>query len=195
MSELSTHVDPAAPPAQRNRLGLVTVVVGCLLMAAMWGYYLFVADDTGVYQLQDRTWRETAAPICAAATIDRLQLVDTSQGFITDPTDEQMRQRAELVDRSTDVLERMVDDITAIPVDNDRDRQVLEVFEANYRLVISDRRRYAERLRSGDSSPFNETVVAGGPVSNVVTDFTAGVKGNAVQECSPPYDLADTRQP
>jgi hypothetical protein len=171
------------------------VVIGCLLMVAMWGYYLFVADDTGVYQLQDRTWRETAAPICAQATIDRLRLVDTSQGFITDPTDEQMRQRAELVDRSTDVLERMVDDITAIPVDNDRDRQVLEVFEENYRLVISDRRRYAERLRNGDPSPFNETVVAGGPVSNVVTDFTAGVKGNAVQACSPPYDLADTRQP
>jgi hypothetical protein len=166
-----------------------------MLMAAMWGYYLFVADDTGIYQLQDRTWRDTAAGICEQATLDRLQLVDTSQGFITEPTIDQMRQRADLVDRATNVLEQMVDDITAIPVDNDRDREILAVFEENYRLVIDDRRRYAQRLRSGDASPFNETVVAGGPVSNVVTDFTAGVKGNAVQACSPPYDLANTRQP
>lgn len=188
-------IAPLPTRPRRSRLGILAVAVGCALMAAMWGYYLFIADDTGIYQLQDRTWRTSAAGICEQATLDRLQLVDTSQGFITEPTIDQMRQRADLVDRATDVLERMVDDITAIPVDNDRDREILAVFEENYRLVIDDRRRYAERLRSGDSSPFNETVVAGGPVSNVVTDFTAGVKGNAVQACSPPYDLANTRQP
>jgi hypothetical protein len=190
-----TITTPPVTPPRRSRLGLAAVAVGCVLMAAMWGYYLFVADDTGIYQLQDRTWRAQAAGICEQATLDRLQLVDTSQGFITEPTIDQMRQRADLVDRATDVLEQMVDDITAIPVDNDRDREILGVFEENYRLVIGDRRRYAERLRSGDASPFNETVVAGGPVSNVVTDFTAGVKGNAVQACSPPYDLPNTRQP
>lgn len=190
-----TITTPPVTPPRRSRLGLAAVAVGCVLMAAMWGYYLFVADDTGIYQLQDRTWRAQAAGICEQATLDRLQLVDTSQGFITEPTIDQMRQRADLVDRATDVLEQMVDDITAIPVDNDRDREILGVFEENYRLVIGDRRRYAVRLRSGDASPFNETVVAGGPVSNVVTDFTAGVKGNAVQACSPPYDLPNTRQP
>lgn len=189
----TTTLPPTRPP--RSRLGLIAVGIGCVLMAAMWGYYLFAADDTGIYRLQDRSWSAAAIPVCEQATLERLQLVDTSDGFITDPTVEQMRERADIVDRATDVLERMVDDITAIPVDNARDREILGVFEENYRLVIGDRRRYAERLRSGDASPFNETVVAGGPVSNVVTDFTAGVKGNAVQACSPPYDLADTRQP
>jgi hypothetical protein len=32
-------------------------------------------------------------------------------------------------------------------------------------------------------------VVAGGPVTNVVADFTAGVKGNDVPACTPPGEL------
>ena len=100
-----------------------------------------------------------------------------------------MQQRADIVDRATDILETMLDDIMAIPVDNDRDRQLLDVFDENYRIVIDDRRRYTASLRAGDLVPYTETVVAGGPVSNVVLDFTAGVKGNDVPACSPPGEL------
>jgi hypothetical protein len=133
--------------------------------------------------------------VCEQAYLDRMALVDTSQGFITDPTPEQMAVRAEIVDHATDVLETMLDDIVTIEVDNDRDRQILAVFDEYYRMVIADRRRYADQLRAGDATTFSESVVLGGPVSNVVTDFTAGVKGNGVPACTPPHDLADTRQP
>lgn len=180
---------------RRNPFGLVAVVAGCLLMAAMWGYYFFVASDEGVYQLTDTSWRQAAEPICAAAQEERLALADTSSGFIEEPTLEQMVQRADIVDRATDIVEEMLDSIAAIPVATDRDRAVLEVFEENYRLVIADRRRYTANLREGDASRYTETVVAGGPVTNVVSDFTAGVKGNNVPACSPPRELANIREP
>jgi hypothetical protein len=161
----------------------------CALMAAMWVYYFFFATEQGVYQLEDTTWREKAAPICAAAQDERLQLADTAEGYITNPTPEQMRQRADIVDTATGILEGMLDDIVAIPVATDRDRALLGVFEENYRLVLADRRRYTGELRAGNLVPYTETVVGGGPVSNVVLDFTAGVKGNDVPACSPPGEL------
>lgn len=165
------------------------LAVLCALMAAMWVYYFFFATEQGVYQLEDSTWREKAAPICQAAQAERLQLADTSEGYITNPTAEQMRQRADIVDRATDILEAMLDDIMAIPVATDRDRALLTVFDENYRIVLQDRRRYTGELRSGTLVPYTETVVGGGPVSNVVLDFTAGVKGNDVPSCSPPGEL------
>jgi hypothetical protein len=83
----------------------------------------------------------------------------------------------------------MLTDIVAIPVATDRDRELLGIFEDNYRIVIADRHRYAASLRKGERVQYSETVVAGGPVSNVVLDFTAGVKGNDVPDCSPPGEL------
>lgn len=180
---------------RRNPIGLIAVILGCLLLTAMWGYYFFAASNEGIYQLDDTSWREAAAPICAAAQEQRLALTDTTGGFIAEPTLEQMVQRADIVDRATDIVEDMLDAIVAIPVATERDRAVLEVFEENYRLVIADRRRYTAHLRDGDASRYTETVVAGGPVTNVVSDFTAGVKGNNVPACSPPRELANIREP
>mgnify|MGYP003348016988 CR=1 FL=1 len=145
-----TVVDEPITP-KRGRLwvrALLTVL--CALMAAMWGYYFFFASDQGVYQLQDEQWRLQAAPICQAAQAERAALADTTEGYIEQPTPEQMQQRADIVDRATDILETMLDDIMAIPVDNDRDRQLLDVFDENYRIVIDDRRRYTASLRAGD---------------------------------------------
>ena len=79
--------------------------------------------------------------------------------------------------------------VVAIPVAGEKDQIRMQVFEENYRIIIEDRRRYTASLRAGDLVPYTETVVGGGPVSNVVTDFTAGVKGNDVPECSPPGEL------
>lgn len=165
------------------------IAVLCLLCAGMWGYYLFFAPEQGVYQLQDTTWRERAQPICVAAQAERQSLADIAEGYIANPTPEQMAERADIVEKATDILERMLDDIVALPVDNDRDRELIGIFDENYRLILDDRRRYLGELRAGKLVPYTETVVAGGPVSNVVLDFTAGVRGNEVPECSPPGEL------
>jgi hypothetical protein len=173
----------------------VKVVLGvlCALMAAMWFYYFVTyvrhGSDPGIYQLEDTTWREKAGPICQSAQDERALLVDKTEGYIDNPTPEQMTQRADIVDKATDIVEKMLDDIVAIPVATDRDRELLRIFEENYRIVIGDRRRYTASLRAGNLVPYTETVVAGGPVTNVVADFTAGVKGNDVPACTPPGEL------
>jgi hypothetical protein len=173
----------------------VKVVLGvlCALMAAMWFYYFVTyvrhGSDPGIYQLEDTTWREKAGPVCQSAQDQRALLVDKTEGYIANPTPEQMAQRADIVDKATDILDQMVTDLVAIPVNNENDVSRLEVFDTNYRIVLSDRRRYTASLRRFELVPYSETLVAGGPVSNVVLDFTAGVKGNDVPECSPPGEL------
>lgn len=171
------------------------LVVLCLLTAGMWVFYFFFASDRGIYQLDDATWRVHAKPICVAAYDERLQLVDKTGGYIAHPTVEQMRQRADIVDHATDIVGKMLDDIVAVPVASDRDRALLKVFADNYRIIINDRRRYAAGLRAGKLVTYNETLVAGGPVTNVVLDFTAGVKGNDVPDCSPPGELGGDVRP
>lgn len=167
----------------------VILLLCCAVIASMWVYYFFFATDRGVYQMEDKSWRVAAHKICAAASQEREALADTSGGYIAHPTHEQMVQRADIVDKATDILDRMVTDLVAIPVNNENDVSRLEVFETNYRIVLSDRRRYTASLRRFELVPYSETLVAGGPVSNVVLDFTAGVKGNDVPECSPPGEL------
>ncbi|MFI0524785.1 MAG: hypothetical protein ACH37H_01665 [Ilumatobacteraceae bacterium] len=165
------------------------LVLCCAVVASMWIYYFFFATDEGVYQLQDKSWRVAAEQVCSAASAEREALTDTSDGYIAKPTDEQMVQRADIVDKATDILERMLDDLVAIPVDNEDDATRVEFFAENYRIVLADRRRYTASLRRFELVPYSETVVGGGPVTNVVLDFTAGVKGNDVPECSPPGEL------
>jgi hypothetical protein len=192
---MNTAVLERETPAPRRGRTWVKAVLAvlCLLMAAMWAYYFVTyirhGKDPGVYQLADENWRLEAKPICVAAQAERAKLADTTGGLITNPTLEQMQQRADIVDKSTAILDTMLTDIVAIPVATDRDRELLGIFEDNYRIVIADRHRYAASLRKGERVQYSETVVAGGPVSNVVLDFTAGVKGNDVPDCSPPGEL------
>lgn len=184
--------DIATPnPQIRPGRTWVKVLLSILLVltASMWVYYFFFASEQGVYQLEDETWRLQAKPICQAAQDERAKLEDTSEGYIENPTPEQMLQRADIVDEATAIVEQMLNDIVAIPVAGENDQIRMQVFEENYRIILEDRRRYTASLRAGELVAYTETVVGGGPVSNVVTDFTAGVKGNDVPECSPPGEL------
>ncbi|MDO9174614.1 MAG: hypothetical protein Q7V62_07395, partial [Actinomycetota bacterium] len=145
---------PVEPPHTPTRGWVKAILVfGCLLMAAMWIYYFAFASDKGVYQMEDTSWRVAAEKICADATARREALTDIEGGYIENPTEEQMLQRADIVDESTLILEQMLDQLVAIPVDNDNDRDRLAVFEENYRLVLADRRRYTETLRRFELRP------------------------------------------
>lgn len=187
MTATATTPNPQLTPGRTWVKALLAVLL--LLTASMWVYYFFFASEQGVYQLEDENWRLQAKPICQAAQDERAKLEDTSGGYITNPTPEQMAQRADIVDEATDIVEQMLNDIVAIPVAGEKDQIRMQVFEDNYRIILEDRRRYTASLRAGELVPYTETVVGGGPVSNVVTDFTAGVKGNDVPECSPPGEL------
>lgn len=189
MSDLLTAgVDDPAPQGERRPRRWVKVLLGviCALIAAMWVYAFGFASKEGVYFVSQKTWRTSAEQICAEATRQRVALADTSGGYIEHPTHEQMLQRADIVDRATAIVAKMVDDLEALPLTSTKDRDRVAVFVKYYRVIIDDRHAYTARLRAFDLAPYRETVVAGSPVTNTVTDFTTG---NGIPHCMPPGEL------
>lgn len=179
--------EPALEPERTPRRWVKMVLAAiCAGLAAMWVYAFVFAPKEGVYFVTDKAWRMSAEEICTAATRQREALADTTQGYITDPTHEQMLQRADIVDQATDILEGMINDIEALPLSGDKDRQRVAVFVKYYRVIIGDRRAYTTRLRNFQLEPYRETLVDRSPVTNTVTDFTTG---NAIPHCMPPGEL------
>jgi hypothetical protein len=179
--------EPQPPRSPMAKLAFVVISVAVVGIAAMWVYAFVFASRQGVYRIEDDAWRANAQQVCAAAQDQRLELADLSEGVITDPTAAQLAQRAGIIDQATDILEQMVDDVVAFPLTDDRDQQLETVWECHYRTLLQDRREHAEQLRSGSNDPFVETVVGGGPVTNVITDFTSG---NDIKACGPPADMS-----
>ena len=175
-----------APTPQRRRWVRPLLVLVCALIAAMWVYAFAFAPRRGVYFVTDESWRTSADQICAATQQQRLALVDVTQGYISNPTHEQMIQRADIVDRATDLLDGMIDDVAALPLADADNRERVAIFVKYYRVIISDRRAYTARLRNFELEPYRETLVHRSPVTNTVIDFTTG---NAIPHCMPPGEL------
>jgi hypothetical protein len=179
-------IDTAVVIEPKRRWIKAVLMLICALIAAMWVYAFIFAPKQGVYFVTDKNWRTSADRICASAEQRRLALADTTQGYIKNPTHEQMLQRADIVDRATDTIEGMINDVAALPLAGSDDRDRVAVFMKYYRQIIADRRAYTTRLRAFDLQPYRESLVKGGPVTNVVIDFTTG---NAIQHCMPPGEL------
>lgn len=187
MTETAVEAEPdlTAAPKRRRWVRAMLVVV-CALIAAMWVYAFIFAPRGGVYFVTDKSWRTSADRICAGAEQQRLALVDITQGYISNPTHEQMTQRADIVDRATDLVDGMVNEIEALPLAGADDRERVTIFVKYYRVIIDDRRAYTARLRTFDLEPYRETLLHGSPVTNTVIDFTTG---NAIPHCMPPGEL------
>lgn len=188
----STPVSPGRPPADAParstgalaaRIGLTVIV---LLLIAMWVYAFGFAEKKGVYVLDDDSWGERAQDICERYEAERRALVDTDAGYIANPTNEQMIERADVVDRATDLLEAELAEMVAVMPTSDRDRQLVEEYRGYFEIMIADRRAYTERLRAFELGPYLETKVDGGPVTNVLLDFA---NGNRMPACRPPGEL------
>jgi hypothetical protein len=176
-------VVPSEPKTKRWVKVLLAVI--CLLIAAMWVYAFVFAPKSGVYFVTDKAWRQSADQLCANAEQQRLALVDTTQGYITNPTHEQMTQRADIVDRATAIVGKMVDDVQALPLDGAENRTRVDIFVKYYRQIVADRLAYTARLRSFQLEPYRETLVNKEPVSNIVIAFTTA----NVPKCLPPGEL------
>ncbi|MCU1361956.1 MAG: hypothetical protein JWN99_3245, partial [Ilumatobacteraceae bacterium] len=150
----------------------IVLIVVCLLILAMWVYAFGFASKKAAYRVDDAAWRQRAQTICKEYEAKRLELVDTAQGYIAQPTHAQMLQRADVVDKATDILEDELAQVIAVQPADPRDRSLIAQYAGYYRTVFGDRRAYTERLRAFDLQPYGETLIDGGPVSNLLTDFT-----------------------
>ncbi|MCB1001282.1 MAG: hypothetical protein KDB40_18465 [Acidimicrobiales bacterium] len=183
MSAPTTSRGPLTRAQVAVRVGLTVVV---LAIVAMWVYAFGFAEKQGVYVLDDEAWTERAEEICDRYEQQRIALADTDEGYIENPTEEQMLQRADIVDRATDLLEAELAEVFAVLPASARDQEIALEYRGYYETLIGDRRAYTARLRAFELAPYYETVVDGGPVTNMLLDFTTA---NRMKRCAPPGEL------
>lgn len=166
-------------------LGRLALGIVMSLIVVMWVYGLFFASKESVNKFGDEEWAARAQARCET-TKQRLRgLADMRR--LDAVGAEALSLRASIVDRATDELSSMLDDITrTYPVD-DKGRAILPLWEDEYRRYIADRRDYATALRTGDNSPFAESTFENLPLSERLGTFA---RDNRMPSCAPPMDLS-----
>jgi hypothetical protein len=186
-SDIGTTADGRAdaPPRTRRMLVRVVALIGAATFAAFWTWALFFASKEPVNRIGDAAWTQRAEQICVAADAERLQLADFR--VMQEATPELVRERADIVDRATDVLARMLDDVVAVAPTDAKGQDVIPQWEADYRAYLGSRRVFADTLRdTGVNSAFYEPDADGIPVSEKLETFAAD---NGMATCAPPRDL------
>lgn len=151
------------------------LVVGLLIFATFWIWALFFASKSAVNKIDDRAWAERAEAICDAVEVELAQLELQASP--------DLEIRADLVVTSTDLLSTMLDDLEAVEPDDEKGKAIIPDWIADYRTLLDDRYRYAERLRAGDDVAFTETAVRGVPITERIETFAGD---NEMPSCAPP---------
>lgn len=178
------HDDVPAHGGRRLFLRCLALV-GAALFIAFWTWALFFSSKEAINRIEDRAWAERAESICAAATIERMALSDFRE--LDEAGPELIAERAQVIDRATDILEGMLNDVVAVAPTDPKGIEIVPLWEADYRIFIEDRRSYANELRAaGKNLPFYETAITI-PISEKVATFAGD---NSMPSCSPPSDLS-----
>lgn len=164
------------------RFALGTIM---FLITAMWIYGLFFASKESINKIGDEKWAARAQSRCEISKQRLRDLADLRR--IDSVAGDALAQRATIVDRATDELQAMLDDIVAAVPSDDKGRAIVPLWEAEYRRYIVDRREYAEDLRAGDNSPFAESTFENLPLSERLGTFA---RDNRMPSCAPPIDLS-----
>jgi len=159
-----------------------TCIVGLL---AMWIYAFGFASKESVNKIEDQAWADRAEGICNQAETQRLALADLRQ--ISDAGVNALTERAEIIDKATDTLERAINVISEIEPTDAKGKAIVPLWISDYRQLIVDRREYANQLRNGENVPFSETMIEGLPISEKISTFAAD---NRMTSCKVPMDLS-----
>lgn len=189
MSSMPPHVEPDQRGAAKLWSVRTLLAVMVLGFAAFWTWALFFASKEAVNRIGDRGWAERADAVCDEANRERLELSDYRS--ITEGDDEELaaliRERADIIDRATDIIEDMLDDVVAVEPTDEKGQAIVPQWEDEYRAYIDARRSYADDLRdTGENLPFYEPAEGGLPVSERLETFAGD---NEMSACSPPRDL------
>ncbi|HEY3484160.1 MAG TPA: hypothetical protein VGK49_02195, partial [Ilumatobacteraceae bacterium] len=164
----------------RRRITPVGVLIAVILLmfVAFWTWALFFASKESVNKIGDRAWAERAEAICETAQLSRNELIDLTEVDLDDPA--MLAGRADLVDRATDIVETMLDDVVAEPPTDAKGQAIVPAWEADYRTYIQNRRDYADDLRAGITDQFAEAAVDGIPISERIATFAGD---NEMKSC------------
>jgi hypothetical protein len=163
------------------------IVVGVVIVgfAGFWLWALFFASKEAVNRIGDRAWAERAEAICTRANVEREGLADFRVVDESNPA--MLVERGDLIDRVTDIIERMLDDVVAVEPSDEKGQAIVPLWEADYRTYLDNRRDFADELRAGHNDAFRETAVDGIPISDKLEVFAGD---NEMPSCAPPHDLS-----
>jgi hypothetical protein len=164
------------------RVAVLTVMVA---FAAFWTWALFFASKEAVNRIGDVEWAERAEAVCQDWNERRLELADYRQ--IREGGADLIRERADIIDRATDMIESMIAEVNAVRPSDEKGRAIVPLWTDEYATYIEDRRRYAAELRAtGENLPFYETM-SEVPLSERLETFAGD---NRMDACAPPRDLS-----
>lgn len=145
------------------------------LMLVFWIWALFFASKEAVNKIEDTAWAARAESICAE--------YDPQIRALEAEASADLAVRADLVDESTDLLGQMLDEVVAVEPSDEKGQAIVPDWEDEYRILLDDRYRYADRLRAGENVPFTETAVNGVPITERIEKFALD---NEMPTCAPP---------
>ena len=183
-SPTSTSYPGPTPEQPRSNFWRAVLTLIMLAFAAFWVYALFFASKESINRIDDDAWAERAQGICEVADVNREALADFRVVDEDDPA--MVAERGELMDRATDIVEQMLDDVVAVRPSGAKGIELVPLWEADYRTYLGDRRAFSDNLRAGVNEAFAETVVDGVPISDKIARFAAD---NHMPACVPPTDL------
>lgn len=169
-----------------QKLARVVLTVVCGLIAAMWVYAFVFASRESMNKIGDRAWQARAEAHCKLAEDERFALENLTEMDPNDPA--ALKAKADIVEKATDSLERAIDKIAAdVPAD-DKGKELVPQWIAEYRIYLENRREFIAALRTADRRPFfSEKEIEGVPVSERLGKFA---RENDMKSCEPPFDLS-----
>lgn len=185
MKEVSKVAESEGARRRRSPIQIFLALV-CLGIAAFWVWALFFPPTKqSVARVDDVAWTERATQICNAANAERDLLMDLRR--IDSVGTGALAARAEIIDKATTIVQKMLDDVTAEIPTGVKDAKLMETWAEIFQGWIDERRVYTDVLRTGENAPFAESMLDGSPVSDYINDFALA---NRMKSCSAPLDLA-----
>jgi hypothetical protein len=174
-------------PSSLGRRSLqVFLATICLGIAVFWIWALFFPPTKqSVAKVDDVAWTIRANEICNQANLERDKLVDLRR--IDTVSGDALAERADIIDKATVIVQKMLDDVTAQVPTGVKDADLMNTWKDMYQDWIDGRVEYTAILRTGVNAPFAESMLEGGPVSDYINDFAVA---NRMNSCSSPMDLA-----
>lgn len=171
-------------PLRRRALQVFLGAI-CLTIAVFWVYAFLFASKEGINVLEDKTWTVRAEEICKNANLERDKLVDLRR--IDSVAGDALAERADIIDKATAIIQKMLDDVTAqVPIGVE-DAKLSSRWQEIYQNWINGRIEYTAKLRTGENAPFAELMLEGSPISDSINDFTTN---NRMTSCGAARDLA-----
>ena len=160
--------------------GRILAVIGVGAIALFWMWALSPLAPRGhPDELDSEAFADAARPLCATA-LEAMNELPLAREV------DSMGERADLLDRGTEVWRDLVDDLTAIAPDpTTRDGDVVNRWLADYRIYLDDRDAYAANFRAGIDEPFTVTTKGRYQITEPIDEFAAA---NRIRDCATPGD-------